>query len=483
LSHKIYKKTNIKNILNNPLNPIIIQFSLIATILLFTINIQNTKASSISNEIDSFLDNVGIVKNSTSAKSWSNNTAEYYSLGGFSARTGIKSINPVSIRLPEFRAGCGGIDIFNGGFSFINEDQFIAMGKKIAANATGFAAKMGLALICPMCEKTMSELQELANKINSADINSCEMAQSALGSLASLNSSTSSAFCKTKGNYSGLFSDYAAARAGCDNENQAKDTSYTKEEKNAGAGPYNLTWKILTDNEPTNDQNLIAYYELLMTLTGTIIYNQAAPSTNSIKGKITDENIQVLLEGGEIEVLSCNDNTTDCLETKSSTVTIDDTTAFRPRVNRLIASIRDKIIEETKDSNSNVSFTNEESEFLTNAPYGLPIYKIIETQQAYKKFSGIFSLDGLEDYIALGLLLDFLKKMNNEVLSKAALSSNVTTEQKDQIIGNLKIISTKLNQRLVKIEQKVKNLSNQLKNIKYLEKYVSEKSIFQGIGS
>ena len=131
----------------------------------------------------------------------------------------------------------------------------------------------------------------------------------------------------------------------------------------------------------------------------------------------------------------------------------------------------------------NVSFTNEESEFLTNAPYGLPIYKIIETQQAYKKFSGIFSLDGLEDYIALGLLLDFLKKMNNEVLSKAALSSNVTTEQKDQIIGNLKIISTKLNQRLVKIEQKVKNLSNQLKNIKYLEKYVSEKSIFQGIGS
>ena len=142
-------------------------------VIFLTLSSAGTSFAGFNDEVDSFLDGIGLDGNATGPSNWSGKSAEYYSMGGYYARTPIKNVNPLSVRLPEFRAGCGGIDIYAGGFSFINEDQFIALGNAIAANAAGFGAKMGLSLICPMCEEIMSELQEVANKVNNFNINFC----------------------------------------------------------------------------------------------------------------------------------------------------------------------------------------------------------------------------------------------------------------------------------------------------------------------
>jgi conjugative transfer pilus assembly protein TraH len=45
--------------------------------------------------------------------------------------------------MPSVKAGCGGIDIFTGGFSFINTDQIVAA-MKAAANGAAFVFDLAI---------------------------------------------------------------------------------------------------------------------------------------------------------------------------------------------------------------------------------------------------------------------------------------------------------------------------------------------------
>ena len=44
--------------------------------------------------------------------------------GSISARVPRDTLQPFAIKSPYIKAGCGGIDIFGGSFSFINADSF-----------------------------------------------------------------------------------------------------------------------------------------------------------------------------------------------------------------------------------------------------------------------------------------------------------------------------------------------------------------------
>ncbi|MDN4704685.1 conjugal transfer protein TraH [Vibrio parahaemolyticus] len=43
--------------------------------------------------------------------------------------------NLVSFTPPSWKAGCGGVDMFGGSFSFINAEQLVTMMRAVAANA------------------------------------------------------------------------------------------------------------------------------------------------------------------------------------------------------------------------------------------------------------------------------------------------------------------------------------------------------------
>ena len=53
-------------------------------------------------------------------------SARYTTLGGISMRTPVvPNLQLGQIQTPRFSAGCGGIDLYAGGFSAINADQFV----------------------------------------------------------------------------------------------------------------------------------------------------------------------------------------------------------------------------------------------------------------------------------------------------------------------------------------------------------------------
>ena len=93
----------------------------------------------VAGQMNSFFQDAGGAANVTGPSAYQGQSAGYYSMGNVWTRFPQKSVQPLNLQMPSVRAGCGGIDIFTGSFSFINGAEMVAMLKATANNALGFA--------------------------------------------------------------------------------------------------------------------------------------------------------------------------------------------------------------------------------------------------------------------------------------------------------------------------------------------------------
>ena len=140
-------------------------------------------AANVGDSMDRFMDDMGAAANVTGPTAFEGQSAGYYSLGNVWTRFPQKTTNIANLQLPRARAGCGGIDIFAGSFSFINASEMVALMKAVANNAVGFAFSLAIDTVCPECNKIMQEFSQKAQLMNNLSINSCEMAQGLVGGL------------------------------------------------------------------------------------------------------------------------------------------------------------------------------------------------------------------------------------------------------------------------------------------------------------
>ena len=110
------------------------------------------------------------------------------------------NVSPVNIQLPGVKAGCGGIDLFTGAFSFINTDQFVALAKSIASNSIGYAFQLALSTLSPMIADTTARLQKTIDEVNRFNINSCEASMALVNGAVSLYENYSKVSCETTAN-------------------------------------------------------------------------------------------------------------------------------------------------------------------------------------------------------------------------------------------------------------------------------------------
>ncbi|EOW0155013.1 conjugal transfer protein TraH [Campylobacter upsaliensis] len=104
-----------------------------------------------------------------------------YSLGSARVRFGGGStVVPFNVRAPSISAGCGGIDMVFGGFSYLNFEFIVEKLKKIASAAPAFAFNIALSTLCKDCQTIMSELEKIANAINSMNFDTCQISQSSV---------------------------------------------------------------------------------------------------------------------------------------------------------------------------------------------------------------------------------------------------------------------------------------------------------------
>ena len=105
----------------------------------------------------------------------------YYSGGSFSARWPSRTDYPVTVEAPRIKSGCGGIDVFMGGFSFLNTDYLVDKLQSILENAPAVAFDLALKTLCEQCSNTIKNFEALADNLNSLQIDECAAAKEMIG--------------------------------------------------------------------------------------------------------------------------------------------------------------------------------------------------------------------------------------------------------------------------------------------------------------
>lgn len=116
------------------------------------------------------------MSNSTSSSTFTTRDRVGIFGGSFSMRAPVQSINLVAFDPPRIDAGCGGIDLYGGSFSFINSQQLVQIFRQVAANAAGLAFKAAIKAISPSLDQLLTEFQTLMQHLNSLAKNTCQMA-------------------------------------------------------------------------------------------------------------------------------------------------------------------------------------------------------------------------------------------------------------------------------------------------------------------
>lgn len=101
----------------------------------------------------------------------------YYSGGSFSARWPNNATYPITIEPPRIKSGCGGIDIFLGGFSFLNFEYLVQKLQRILMSGGAVAFDLALKTLCEPCATSIKSFEAIADKLNSLQLDECTAAK------------------------------------------------------------------------------------------------------------------------------------------------------------------------------------------------------------------------------------------------------------------------------------------------------------------
>jgi len=324
-------------------------------------------------------DNVNAQGNVSSPAVVQGQTMNLYTGGSMFMRMPKRTYNIASFTPPSWNAGCGGIDLFAGGFSFINKEQFVALLRNIGSNALGYGFKLAIQNLCPTCDNVMQALQATAQAINRQNIDSCEAAKGIV------NAAIPDAWTRDKQNSaknfgvdSSIFSDITDAWTNVMNsQGKANETinsvASSKPEIKEALPVGNVTWNALKKIDGITDD----YRMLIMSMVGTTIFPTDSEKTPIVlvKKEIT---VQALIGGNVVDadgkpmgkidlpIWRCTD-TTACMEVVEDTLNTD---SFRAMIRTKMNAITDKIATRSAydDPDGIMKFLNATD---------LPVYKMI----------------------------------------------------------------------------------------------------------
>lgn len=237
-------------------------------------------------ELQDALDSM-FTSNSTTPGSFSNQTRGGLVGGGGSIRMPIRNINLVAFDPPRISAGCGGIDLFGGAFSFINADQLVALFRQIAANAVGVAFKAAINAINPQLAGLMEEFQSKIAALNNMMKNTCAVAQTVMDKSGASDAIRSFVGQSTSSITEAIGGGVSDVLAGV-NSILPEPNKVTRDSQNRGDPEMgNITWKALNASkasqlfgDPSSSADTNSSNEVMMSLLGTVIVGPAS-STDS----------------------------------------------------------------------------------------------------------------------------------------------------------------------------------------------------------
>ena len=448
-----------------------IKFNVILLIhIIFTINIS---FADISSSVNSFWGGLGDNVNVTQGGSYKTQTNTYYSGPSIYARSKVMNLQPVSIALPSIRAGCNGIDMFTGSFSHINSDQIVALLKQIPSNAKGFVVQMALDTISPTISNNIKQMLATLEKINSINLNSCDIAQGAVKGIAR---AAQPKFCQAvqAGNKG---SDWARAVANCGAGGETSATiNKTKSPTLDNVKPSNVNFAFeALKNKGLSESDL----NMFISISGTLI--KQLPNNDGGEEKIIPklskaldaEFINAVLSGGEIKMYKCSD-------IKSCLTLTEKTENIKPK-DSLQSSILDMLNSITRKLPKNDESLSNAEKNLINKVTTIPILAQIKANLLNGgEASAILENHTLASVVAVEVILLYLEEVINIVVDGATNIKAGDSDDVEKFIKSINSVKSILLKQREEVRQKFTLSTAILSKIHKIEEVIanSESAMF-----
>lgn len=419
--------------------------------------------ANVQGDLGGFFNSLGYEGNVSQSNAWEAQEAGYYSGGSAYLRNQVKNVQLVSLDMPSFKGGCGGIDAYLGGFSFVQGDALSSLAKSIMNAGESYAFDLALETTVPEIKHVKDYLENLEQKASQMAINSCETSEDLVGGVWPKARESQQRICQDVGTHDNLFSDYAKARQECSGsgfDSTMEKANQNPQYKDSVIVNKNLVWDALKKQRFLSSDEELS--ELVMSLTGSIIFNGDGKA-QEVPSLIDSETlIKTLMHGGESTIWDC-DNQDTCLHVSEGSVHVDESRALVSQVSSMLVEIIDAVQADTP-------LTDKEKGFVNSTQ--VPILKFITVLASSR--AGVSPTDVLPyaELIAEDLLEQYLSellKSEKTSLSGTSYPPELQMALAEKIIDAQKVIA----QMAVNTHQKVQNNMELISNMQFIEKTVS----------
>ena len=369
-----------------------------------------TVSADVNSDMNTFFNKLGFDSNTSQPQVWQGQAAGYATGGSLYARTQVKTVQLISMTLPDINAGCGGIDAYLGSFSFINSDQLQRFAKQIMSNAAGYFFDLALQTTVPEIKTAKDFLQA---------------AQGIVGGLFPRTQVSQQKVCQDIAGESNMFADWAASRQGCTvggSMDKVRDKASDKDKERITKN-INVIWNALGKNRMFDGNKELK--EFIMTLTGTMVFDEKGNIT-PLPASTTDRDlIRAMMEGGTARVYHCNDSDKCLKVVADANVTISQKNALKNQIKDILSSIQNKAVADLK-------LTEKEKGFITSTT--IPVFKyLVDPQMLGVSNSLVYQLT---DYIGYDILLQYIQELVQQARAMVA-TGNYDQAVIDSINNNL----------------------------------------------
>ena len=396
--------------------------SALAALSLLLAPIGQLAHADVTSEMNSYYHDMSAASyNVTGPTAYNSQAGGYLSGGSIYARFPQKNLQLYNLQMPRISAGCGGIDIFTGSFSFVNSDQMIAMAKAVINSAEGYVFKLAIHALSGLIGDTLDDIEKKVEEMTAGHINSCKLAESAVNHAFDAMDLGSALGCQEFASAQGYASDWSAAveqcttdsgRASVENAAQgATDPNGQALAKNNTTLPHNVTWQMLS-NSPEFKSRDQQFREMLMSLVGTITYGQDAGGNKNVQFYGSDvHNIFAAIMFGtdstaSVQILSCGSDTTNCLNPGTQQLSIK-------AADSIYGQVRQNIVDMQADITGNQPVPTQIQQLLQNTH--IPLYRILVVFSAKQGTMNSGDVDNLAQLASFDLVDRMLTKMIHDI--------------------------------------------------------------------
>lgn len=429
--------------------------------------------ANVAQDMDSFFNGIGFASNTTNFQAVESQASGFFGGGSLYARSPVRNEELVTLDMPDYRAGCGGIDLYTGSISFISGDKLVNLGKQIMTNSGAYAVDVMLATTVPELKQVRDFLQTTLQKVNQSSINSCEMSQNLVGGVWPKTIASQQKICndQLRMGGSGGAHDYVSARMHCAADGFSKtmdDVSKDKAQEKQVVMNKNLIWSLLQEKIFLRENTELA--ELVMSLTGTVIIDKKGHVTEVPSLAESHELIQALLGEGsrQANIWHC-DETAHCLYVSLQPMTLPEGRGLQARIRQIIFNIDEKL-------KNDIPLNAEEKGFLEMT--SIPVMKFLLVLNAAHYGNAAVDIEAYATLITQDLLSHYLRELL-QTASAAAESSQFNEDLVKKLNGRI----THAQRVIAAIEPQVsKKLMQKLTLIQHVAQMEKQVSANVGVG-